>query len=420
MLRNSIFKYYSPNFFLGLFFVIYVIGLCLKEIFEFKNGYIDLAVLLSIAISLIAKPEKLISSLLILRREKAFIFLILFTIYFIFLSFKSHNTFNVIFLEYLSLLKWIIYFYLGFLFKLVYKPISLNFPKPYSMLLLSLAILFYSLYEYDWVNINLNLVELWGFRENRITSLFSMSSIFSLFGIVLFVYSINLFRFKKELALFLLFLSLLFIFFSGARKAILGLLLLVFFLKSGGYFRPLINMSKKMFVLVLLMIISITPLFDDAVKEYSNINQPRNYALIMSGVVAYDYFPFGPGPGTLFSGGSIKNYSPVYYDYGIDKKWGFGPYDDRQFYNDTYWAQIIGQFGFIGVLILSLLILFLFKRLKILKNLNPIGFPTIILVILILSVTTPTLQNTELALFIFFPAGMNLSHTKFRLNKNEK
>lgn len=62
---------------------------------------------------------------------------------------------------------------------------------------------------------------------------------------------------------------------------------------------------------------------------------------------ANDHFPFGSGFATYGSAEASKNYSPLYYEYGFNKVWGMSP-DFRAFLTDTYWASVIGQFGWIG------------------------------------------------------------------------
>lgn len=65
---------------------------------------------------------------------------------------------------------------------------------------------------------------------------------------------------------------------------------------------------------------------------------------------ANDHFPFGSGFATYGSAEASKNYSPLYFEYGFNKVWGMSP-DFRAFLTDTYWASVIGQFGWIGTII---------------------------------------------------------------------
>ena len=79
---------------------------------------------------------------------------------------------------------------------------------------------------------------------------------------------------------------------------------------------------------------------------------PRNVMYITGYKIAKDYFPFGCGQGTFGSYPVGKSYSPVYYQYGLDKVQGLGPKAGRSkkenFLFDTHWPHILGEMGFIA------------------------------------------------------------------------
>ncbi|MFR5371868.1 MAG: hypothetical protein ACLTGK_08800, partial [Eubacterium sp.] len=74
---------------------------------------------------------------------------------------------------------------------------------------------------------------------------------------------------------------------------------------------------------------------------------------------ANNYFPFGSGFATYGSAEAAKNYSPLYTQYHFDKHWGmsrdFGP-----FLNDTHWASVLGQFGWIGAILMGIVYIRIF------------------------------------------------------------
>ncbi len=83
---------------------------------------------------------------------------------------------------------------------------------------------------------------------------------------------------------------------------------------------------------------------------------PRNALYIASFEIAGDYFPFGSGQGTFGSYPVGKEYSDIYYTYGLDKLHGLGKEDalgktDAQFVFDAYWSSIIGEMGFVAAVL---------------------------------------------------------------------
>jgi hypothetical protein len=62
-----------------------------------------------------------------------------------------------------------------------------------------------------------------------------------------------------------------------------------------------------------------------------------------------DHFPFGVGIGRYGSYGSVVDYSPIYYEFGFDKIFGMSP-TYGAFIQDTFWPQILGETGFIGLI----------------------------------------------------------------------
>ncbi len=76
--------------------------------------------------------------------------------------------------------------------------------------------------------------------------------------------------------------------------------------------------------------------------------------------IALNHFPLGAGFGSFGSYASTVNYSPLYYIYHFDIIPGCMP-DKPSFLADNFFAMVLGQFGFIG-LICFLLILALFVK----------------------------------------------------------
>lgn len=75
---------------------------------------------------------------------------------------------------------------------------------------------------------------------------------------------------------------------------------------------------------------------------------------------ANTYFPFGSGLATYGSAEAAKNYSPLYFQYGFNEVWGMSP-DFRAFLTDTYWASVLGQFGWIGLVLMIIVYFRVFR-----------------------------------------------------------
>lgn len=86
--------------------------------------------------------------------------------------------------------------------------------------------------------------------------------------------------------------------------------------------------------------------------------------------IAKDYFPLGSGFGTFGSAPSGDNYSPLYYLYGISNIWGLSR-RDPVFVSDTFWPMILGQSGYLGLVLYILFLIGLFKKFSLRLRGNP-------------------------------------------------
>lgn len=97
------------------------------------------------------------------------------------------------------------------------------------------------------------------------------------------------------------------------------------------------------------------------ISEYLfNDNAPRALLLKYAFVTANTYFPFGAGFATYGSSSAIREYSPLYYKYGFNHVYGMGEIY-HPYLMDNYYQQIIGQLGYIGII---LLLWFMYKIVK--------------------------------------------------------
>lgn len=77
---------------------------------------------------------------------------------------------------------------------------------------------------------------------------------------------------------------------------------------------------------------------------------PARVALYQASLlVARDHFPLGAGLGRFGSWMSRTDYSDLYYQYGLDKVYGLSPRFPT-FITDTFWPQVLGELGVVGLI----------------------------------------------------------------------
>ena len=121
-------------------------------------------------------------------------------------------------------------------------------------------------------------------------------------------------------------------------------------------------------MLIILILMSII-LGKYQIDEYlSNESSPR-YTLYKYGFeTANKYFPLGSGFASYGSNMAGEYYSDLYREYGFNDKYGMNE-KDGSFLNDNYWPMVMGQFGWIG-LILLIYIVFEFYQIVVNKNIE--------------------------------------------------
>lgn len=87
--------------------------------------------------------------------------------------------------------------------------------------------------------------------------------------------------------------------------------------------------------------------------ENENLARPMTYKT--SWKILWDYFPFGSGMGSFACNAAWKYYSPLYYEYHLNKIWGLGGDRllDGTFICDAFYPTL-AQFGVVGVFLFFL------------------------------------------------------------------
>lgn len=123
----------------------------------------------------------------------------------------------------------------------------------------------------------------------------------------------------------------------------------------------------KFIYVIPVLLVAVVIAWDQIVFYFTSDTQARGVLLKYGLVTLKDYFPLGAGFGTYGSDIAKTTYSKLYYRYGFNHIYGMSK-DTAYYLNDNYWPMIMGQFGFLG-LIITVFILFLFMR-RILKDLK--------------------------------------------------
>jgi hypothetical protein len=165
------------------------------------------------------------------------------------------------------------------------------------------------------------------------------------------------------------------VFFSGCfiaqrLKSIVGLIagiLISLFLISS---RTHLKMGLIIFICFVLIMIFMLPLIVQIVQlkmtpfmDSEKVNDIARYIMYLTSIdIANDFFPFGAGIGRFGSHLSAVYYSPIYELYGLSTIHGMTK-EDHNFLLDTFWPMILGETGWIGLLVYSLMIIVIFRTL---------------------------------------------------------
>ena len=117
--------------------------------------------------------------------------------------------------------------------------------------------------------------------------------------------------------------------------------------------------GRKLNVLHILICVAVAAFigWDQFMGYYQTDGSARGELTAASIEIALDHFPLGTGFATFGSNSSASGgfYSPVYYLYGLDQVWGLS-LENHTFLSDTFWPTVLGQFGFIGLIIYVVMI----------------------------------------------------------------
>ncbi len=125
----------------------------------------------------------------------------------------------------------------------------------------------------------------------------------------------------------------------------------------------LVTIKRRIYIIGLTFLgIIVFLLFGDVIMDLVQLTTDRyisadatesaRKALYETGyLIGLNEFPLGEGFGRFGSWIARVEYSPVYYEYGLNNVYGLKP-DNPIWATDTYWPSIMGEIGIIGMILL--------------------------------------------------------------------
>ncbi len=141
---------------------------------------------------------------------------------------------------------------------------------------------------------------------------------------------------------------------------------------------------------------------------FTTTDSARSALLTTSIEIANDYAPFGTGFGTFASHFSAEVYSPIYEKYGIENIYGLQK-NNTSFISDSFWPMILGQFGYLGLILYCICLICIFKKIQInysSENKNIYMAKIIVLVYLLISSTSESAFVNPIAIPLAIILGL--------------
>ncbi len=157
---------------------------------------------------------------------------------------------------------------------------------------------------------------------------------------------------------------------------------------------------KRMDLLKLAVLggLSILLVFSQIQVYFHGVKRSAREALLEESIhVANDHFPLGAGFATFGSHYSTKPYSPLYKKYGIWYINGLKE-NDTGYVSDSFWPIILGQIGYIGLILYGIIVLLLYSEVQKTKNKYLYAAKIIVFLYLIISSTSESAFFNPLAI----------------------
>ena len=234
------------------------------------------------------------------------------------------------------------------------------------------------------------------------------------FGItVLIILTIQIEKYKYNFIFIFLISVVVILTFRTKAIGFLGVYFLLYILVAK--YNKRINYKTIVPILLVLIIIGKSKLEELVI----NIWWARSALTLTSIKIANDYFPFGSGFATFATYNSAVKYSPLYNMYNISNIKGITA-DNYNYITDTFWPAILGQFGYLGVLLLVLVIICIYRDINRTKNKYLYLAKISVLVYLLILSTAEASFMSPVAPYFFILLALKEDKYKNDKEKNDK
>ncbi|MCD7796824.1 MAG: hypothetical protein LUG95_04230, partial [Clostridiales bacterium] len=146
---------------------------------------------------------------------------------------------------------------------------------------------------------------------------------------------------------------------------------------------------------------------------------PRMVLLRYGFKTANTYFPFGSGFATYGSDQAAQNYSVLYTKYGFENRYGLSQ-DYGAFLNDCYLGMVVGEFGYIGmVLFLAMLIMVFIPINRIILDKKVKALTLALFIGIVVSSVGTAIIKSSGGVFVFAFFGLICGYSQNRQNRGD-
>lgn len=155
-----------------------------------------------------------------------------------------------------------------------------------------------------------------------------------------------------------------------------GIVLLLYALV---FFKSWLYGLKKWILYIFVAIGIFLVAYDSFVTFYFNTKSARSLLLLNGIKIAVSKKIFGFGFAMYGSSQAAESYSPLYSNLGFNNRYGMMA-SDSSYLTDSFWPTVIGQFGFLGLILFTLFITFMIRYIYSFRKINYSCFTSSLLI----------------------------------------